>query len=107
MAMDVVAMKAVAKEAAKEAVQEVLQHIGVDTANPIRTQAEFAAMRELTVLMKDEAIVQDLEFLRRLRMVSETVRDTTWKTVAKVIVTFTLGIIALGTKDWWLAHIKG
>lgn len=105
--MDLGAMKAVAKEAAKEAVDDVLQRIGIDVSNPIKTQAEFAAMRELTVLMKDEKIAADLEFLRRLRGASENIRDTAWKTVAKVVATALLGFLALGTKDWWLAHIKG
>jgi hypothetical protein len=64
-------------------------------------------MRELTVLMKDEKIAADLEFLRRLRGASDSIRDTAWKTVAKVVVTAFLGVLALGTKDWWIAHIKG
>jgi hypothetical protein len=105
--MDAGAMKALAKEAAKEAAHEVLQTIGIDTSNPIKTQAEFASMRELALLMKDDRIVADLEFLRRLRGASDNIRDTAWKTVAKVVVTALLGILALGTKDWWLAHIKG
>jgi hypothetical protein len=103
--MEVGAMEAIAERAAKKAVQEVLQHIGVDTSNPIKTQAEFVAMRELTVLMKDEKIAADLEFLRRLRTASDGIRDTAWKTVAKVLVTALLGIFAIGTKDWWLTHL--
>lgn len=95
----------IAERAADEAVSRMLTHLGIDASNPIQSQAEFQALRELAKLLKDEGIAADLAFIRRLRTASETIKDTTWKTVVRVLLTAALGIFAIGTKDWWLQHI--
>jgi UDP-N-acetyl-D-mannosaminuronic acid transferase (WecB/TagA/CpsF family) len=95
----------IADRAAAQAVKEVLLHLGIDVANPIQTQIEFQALRELAKLLKDDGIAADLAFARRLRTASETIKDATWRTIIRVVVTAALGIFFIGTRDWWLAHI--
>lgn len=94
-----------ATAAAREAVMHTLLALGIDTSNPIKTQAEFASMRKLVALVEDDELYEDIAFVRRLRKASDTIKDTSLKTIAKWGVTGLLGIIAIGTKDWWLAHV--
>lgn len=98
-------MQVMAKTAAKEAVGEMMLHLGIDATNPLKTQAEFMAVRELAAMMKDEELLEDMAFIRRLRKTSDTIKDTTWKTIAKVVATTAVGIFVLGTKEWWATHI--
>lgn len=93
------------KEIAKAAVQETLIMLGVDVHDPLKTQQDFANMRKVAKLMEDPELTADIEFVRRLRGASEVVRDTAWKTIAKWVATGLLGLLLLGTKDWWRSHI--
>lgn len=95
----------IADRAASQAVKDMLTHLGIDASDPIRTQTEFQALRELAKLLKDEGIAADLAFARRLRTASETIKDATWRTIIRVVVTAAIGIFFIGTKDWWLAHV--
>jgi hypothetical protein len=95
----------VAERAADVAVARMLTHLGIDAANPIQSQAEFQSLRALAKLMADEGVAADLAFIRRLRTASDTIKDATWRTTVRVLVTAALGIFAIGTKDWWIAHI--
>jgi hypothetical protein len=105
--MDNIQLQVMADAAAKKAVAEVLLHLGIDANDPIKTQAEFQAVRELATVMKDAEIAEDIAFVRRLRKASDTIQDTTWKTIVRVLVTGAVGVFLIGTKDWWLSHIKG
>lgn len=95
----------IASRAAKEAVEQFAIHLGIDAANPLQSQADFQALRALAKLLKEEGIAEDLAFIRRLRIASDTIKDTTWRTMIRVLVTAALGLFAIGTRDWWLGHI--
>lgn len=64
----------VATKAARKAVEEMLMRLGIDVGDPISVQA-------------------DMEFLRTVRGIGETVRRQTVKTTVGIVVTATLGII--------------
>jgi hypothetical protein len=95
----------IADRAASKAVQNMLTHLGIDASNPIQTQIEFQALRDLARLLKDEGIAADLAFVRRLRTASDTIKDATWRTIIRVVITAAIGIFVIGTRDWWLGHV--
>lgn len=95
----------IADRAADAAVARMLTHLGIDAANPIQSQSEFQALRKLAKLMSDDGVMEDLAFIRRLRTASDTIKDATWKTVVRVLVTALLGLLVIGTKDWWWQHV--
>jgi hypothetical protein len=97
----------IAEQAAKRAVESVMLHLGFDVTNPIKVQTEFAALRLLAEKLDDEDFVDDLAFIRRLRLTTEKASGATITTIVNVLVTGTIGLILLGTKDWWLKHIAG
>lgn len=97
----------IADRAAKQAVAEMLTHLGIDAKDPIKTQAEFQAVRKVAKLLEDEEVMDDFAFIRRLRKTSDAVRSTTTKSIVSWAVPALLGLLALLTKDWWLAHVRG
>lgn len=95
------------KAVAKQAVEEVLQRLGIDTADPLQAQADFQKLRTLRKLMDDEEFLADLAFMRRWRRGTEKVAETGISALVKWFVVGLLGLLLLGTKDWWIMHIKG
>lgn len=60
-------MADIADEAAKRAVERTLLTMGVDPNNPLETQRDMAALRELRELMESDEFQNDLLHLRRWR----------------------------------------
>lgn len=96
-----------AEHAAKKAVEEFALLLGIDARDPIKAQRNFAALSKLAEEASDEELLADAAFVRKLRKNVDTVTDTSLKTAAKWFTLFVLGIVALGTKEWWLKHITG
>lgn len=92
----------IAERAASRAVRETLMMFGIDTADPIKAQEQFAALRQLAT----PRTLENLEFIERIHIAADRVSDTGWRTVIRVIVTAGLGILAVMTHDYWLNHIK-
>jgi hypothetical protein len=100
-------LQVIADNAAKKAVEGMLTTLGLDVSEPIVAQKQFAALRRIADMFDDEDYKMDMSFLRSLRSNVGKVTDTGLRTVARTIIVFVLGIILLGTKDWWLKHIGG
>lgn len=100
-------MERAAERASIKAVRNTLELLGIDASNPISAQQDFAKLRILRKLLEDEQFQLDLAFIRRWRVNSDKVVDTSVSTVVRWVVVGILGIIALVTKDWWITHIKG
>jgi hypothetical protein len=96
-----------ASKAAEGAVNNVLQRLGIDTKDPIQAQADFHKLRALRKLMEDDEFLADLAFMRRWRRGTEKVAETGISTFVKWFVLGVLGLFVLGTKDWWIQHIRG
>lgn len=96
-----------ADRAAKKAVEEFALLLGIDPGDPLKAQRNMAALGRLAQELEDEQLQADAAFVRRLRLNVNTVTDTGLKTAAKWMVLFVLGLLALGTKEWWLKHITG
>jgi hypothetical protein len=92
---------------AQRAVEGVLQRLGIDTSNPIQAQADFQRLRAFRKMLEDEEFQADLVFMRRWRVNSEKITDTGMRTFVRVAVSGALGLLLLGTKDWWIKHITG
>jgi hypothetical protein len=58
----------IAETAAKKAVRETLLTIGLDVANPIEVQRDFAVMRQIGRLAMDADFRKDLEHARTWRL---------------------------------------
>lgn len=97
----------IADRAAERAVQSMLTHLGFDVSNPIKTQNELGSLRRLASKLDDEDFIEDMAFIRRLRLTTEKASGATLTTIVNILVTGTLGLLLLGTKDWWLKHITG
>lgn len=61
-------VKAIAESAAREAVRETLTALGVNVADPIGTQRDFALIREIVPYVLDPEFRKDLEYLRAWRL---------------------------------------
>lgn len=92
---------------AQRAVEGVLQRLGVDTLNPLKAQADFQRLRSIGELMEDKEFQADLAFMRRWRTNTDAITDTGIRTAVKITVSGLLGLLVLGTKDWWIRHITG
>lgn len=91
----------IADRAASKAVRDTLLLIGIDLADPIKAQEEFAALRSIAT----PKMQSDLAFLRRLHGAADTVSDAGWRTLVKLLLTALLAGIGIVTKDYWLSHI--
>jgi hypothetical protein len=91
----------IADRAALKAVKETFLLLGVDVSDPIAAQEQFAILRKLA----QPRTLENLDFLESWHVASEVVKDTGWRTVVKVIVTAGLGLLAVMTKEYWLAHL--
>lgn len=92
----------IAERAASRAVRETLMMFGIDTADPIKAQEQFATLRQLA----NARTVENLEFVERIRNASDRISDTSWRTVIRVVVTAALGMFAVMTHEYWLSHVK-
>jgi hypothetical protein len=92
---------AIADRAANKAVRDTLMALGVDVSDPIEAQKQFAALRHLS----DPRTLKNLEWLDSLHKASDRVADTSWKTIIRLTIGATFGLIAIVTKDYWINHI--
>lgn len=91
----------VARRAGAEAVRETLTALGIDVDDKLKAQAQFAALRKLT----EARTLDNLEWVDSLRTSSDRVREVSWRTIIKIIVTGIAGFIVMMTKEYWSNHI--
>lgn len=99
-------LEQIARDAAEQAVQRILVGLGIDAADPIAVQQDFARMRSLRALLDDSAFQADLVHLRRWRVAVETSTKAGLRTSIGLLVTGLLTLLTLGTKDWWHGLFK-
>lgn len=96
--------RAIAEEASRKALADLLGPLGISLDNPRQDLGKLLTAR---ALLDDEGFVEDLAFVRKLRTNTEKVTDAGIKAFVTVVVTSFLGLVLLGTKEWWLKHITG
>ncbi len=93
--------------AAQRAIEGMLVKLGVDTKDPFSAQKDFAKLRSMRALMDDPEFQADLAFMRKWRVNTEVAVNTSWQSIVRWVTVGFLGLLLLGTKEWWLKHITG
>lgn len=89
---------AIAEAAAERAVWKTLIAIGINPADPIKAQQDFAIMREVGELARNSEFRKDLEHTRRWRLAVESVTTKGMGAAIVVLVGGTLGALWAGIK---------
>lgn len=76
----------VASQAAREAVREAFLVMGVDPDDPISTQRDIAALRELRELVDDKDWQADMLHLRKWRKTMDSVQTKGVMTIVGMVV---------------------
>jgi len=92
-------MKQVATEAAKEAVAELFLKLGLDISNPIEVQRDMAALRAVSERINDPEMLNDMTYLRELRVTSESIKSKTLLTLVGIVVAGICSALVLGIKS--------
>ena len=100
MTLSLAEIEHVASIAAQKAVDETLIRIGINTADPIASQQDFAKLRALRDLMDDEGFQADLVHLRRWRLACSAAGRAAGRSLIGAAVAALLALLTLGTKDW-------
>lgn len=79
-------IRKVADDAARRAVASTLTTLGVDHTNPLETQRDFAALRNLRELIGEDEFRRDLAYLRSLRQGLDAVKSRGVLTVVGLLV---------------------
>lgn len=96
--MDEKQIERIASAAAKTAVVEVLTSLGVIVDNPIRTQQDMVALRELGKQLRDPEYQADQLHLRKWRTAMDAATKMSFRTVISVLIVGGLGALWLGIK---------
>ena len=93
---------------AREAVNQVLLSLGLDASDPIATQEQFAALRNVMELMADPEFQKDLAALRAWREAQEAVKKATLIAAIGAAVTATAAFVGWVLRsaviNWLAAH---
>lgn len=84
------------EQAAERAVRATLLAIGIDVANPLQAQRDFAIMREIGRLAMDAEFRKDLEHTRRWRLAMEAAQSKGFLTIVGLVVTGTATAFIVG-----------
>ena len=84
----------------KKAVEDTLLRIGVDIGNPIKAQADFLALRELSQMLGDREFQEDLAYLRRWRISINSIQAKGLATLVGIVVTGLAAIVVMGLRKW-------
>jgi hypothetical protein len=92
------------EQAAERAVRATLLTIGIDIANPLQAQRDFAIMREIGRLAMDAEFRKDLEHTRRWRLAMEAAHSKGFLTIVGLVVTGTATALFVGLQAIFGRH---
>lgn len=93
-------LQIVVREAVSTAVKETLMSLGIDVKDPIKTQEQMAAVRDIAKMLDDEEFKKDLAHVRKWRQSVDKVSDVTIRTAVGVLITGFFGLIVFAVKAW-------
>lgn len=93
-------LEQIANSAARQAVRDTLVTLGVDPANPITSQRDFAALAEMRGLLEDKEFQADLAHLRKWRQTVDGVQNKSMLAVVGVLVSGFVGLLVMGFQAW-------
>lgn len=91
-------LQIIIREAVGSAVKETLTTLGIDANDPIKTQEQMVALRDIAKMLEDEEFKKDLAHVRRWRQSVDKVSDVGIRTAIGVIVTGFLGFLLFALK---------
>ena len=94
----------IAEAAAERAVHKTLTAIGIDVADPIAAQRDFAMMREIGGFATSADFRKDLEHCRRWRLTMEKMQEKGFLTLIGLMVTGAGAALWLGFRDMLERH---
>lgn len=92
-------IESTARHAAKEAVAGTLTSLGIDASNPIDTQHDMAALRELRTLVEDVEFQKDMLHIRKWRMTLDRVQAKGVITLVGLMIVAFAGVAWLGIQQ--------
>ena len=101
-------IRSIADESARTAVNQTLITLGINPANPIEAQKDFATIREVRLLLQDREIHKDLAYVREFRSTMDTVKTKGVVTALKFIVVGAVALAVAGVMHTFnLIHFGG
>lgn len=97
-------LQIIVREAVGSAVKQTLTTIGIDMTDPIKTQEQMAALRDIAKMLDDDEFKKDLAHVRRWRQSVDKVSDVTVRTAVGVLITGFFGLIVFAVKAWLEKH---
>ena len=91
-------IRQVAEETARRAVESTLTMLGVDTENPLETQRDMAALRELRELVRHEDFQKDLAYLRSWRIAMSKIQNKGLLALVSIIIAGFCAAVWAGVK---------
>lgn len=82
------------------AVKQTLVSLGIDVNDPIRTQEQMSALRDIAKMLEDDEFKKDLAHVRKWRQSVDKVSDVTVRTAVGVLITGFFGMIVFAVKTW-------
>lgn len=82
------------------AVKETLISLGIDVKDPIKTQEQMVAVRDIAKMLDDEEFKKDLAHVRKWRQSVEKVSDVTLRTAIGFLITGFFGFMVFAVKAW-------
>jgi len=93
-------LQIVIREAVGSAVKETLTTLGIDASDPIKTQEQMSALRDIAKMLDDEEFKKDLAHVRKWRQSVDKVSDVSVRTAIGILVTGFFGLILFAVKTW-------
>ncbi len=94
-------IRQVAEETARRAVESTLTMLGVDTENPLETQRDMAALRELRELVRDEDFQKDMAYLRAWRLAMSKIQNKGLLTLIGIIIAGLCAAVWAGLRTYF------
>ncbi len=94
-------IRQVAEETARRAVNSTLTSLGIDHENPLETQQDMAALRELRELVHDEEFRKDLAYIRSWRLAMSKIQNKGILTLVGVVIAGLCAVVWAGAKTYF------
>lgn len=93
-------LQIVVSQAVTSAVKQTLTSLGIDASDPIKTQEQMSALRDIAKMLDDDEFKKDLAHVRKWRQSVDKVSDVTLRTAVGVLITGFFGLLLFAISTW-------
>jgi hypothetical protein len=93
-------LQIVVSQAVTSAVKQTLTSLGIDASDPIKTQEQMSALRDIAKMLDDDEFKKDLAHVRKWRQSVDKVSDVTLRTAVGVLITGFFGLLLFAITTW-------